>query len=169
MISNHPHDSICGCSVDPVHDEMVIRSYRFPRALVAVEKKAAQAVYAGVEKTQIARFFRALNMFADPQLNPSRLIAFSLSQDEVSARVRFQWAEDMVAHASEKAEAASASMQIRSSPALTMAGFDCCQRLRSIDARQAFAGAVGEFADCLHARRIASLHRRGRGACGEEN
>ncbi|MBA3994552.1 MAG: hypothetical protein C0469_13570 [Cyanobacteria bacterium DS2.3.42] len=122
LIANHPHDSICGCSVDQVHDEMVIRTNRFHQALDAVEKKAAQAVYAGIEKTQIARFSRALNMVADPQLNPSRLIAFNLSQDEVSAPVRFQWAEEMLAHATEKAEAASASMQIRSSPALAVAG-----------------------------------------------
>ncbi|MCC7528884.1 MAG: hypothetical protein IT342_10200 [Candidatus Melainabacteria bacterium] len=122
LISNHPHDSICGCSVDQVHEEMVIRTNRFHQALDAVEKKAAQAVYAGVEKKQIARFSRALNMVTDPALNPSRLLACNLSQDEVSAPVRFQWAEEVVAHVSEKAEAASASMQIRSSPALAVAG-----------------------------------------------
>ncbi len=122
LIANHPHDSICGCSVDQVHEEMVIRTNRFHQALDAVEKKAAQAVYTGVEKNQIARFSRALNMVADPQLNPSRLLAYNLSQDEVSAPVRFQWAEEMLARASEKAEAASASMQIRSSPALAVAG-----------------------------------------------
>lgn len=26
VIENHPHDSICGCSIDPVHSEMVVRS-----------------------------------------------------------------------------------------------------------------------------------------------
>ena len=25
LIENHPHDSICGCSIDPVHDEMRVR------------------------------------------------------------------------------------------------------------------------------------------------
>ena len=25
LLQNHPHDSICGCSVDPVHDEMMVR------------------------------------------------------------------------------------------------------------------------------------------------
>ncbi|CAI6083164.1 alpha-mannosidase [Cohnella sp. JJ-181] len=25
LLQNHPHDSICGCSIDPVHDEMVTR------------------------------------------------------------------------------------------------------------------------------------------------
>ncbi len=122
LIANHPHDSICGCSVDQVHDEMVIRTNRFHQALDAVEKKAAQAVYAGVEKTQIARFSRALNMVADPRLNPTRLIAYNLSQDEVSQPVRFQWAEEMQSRDEVKAEAASASMQIRSSPALAVAG-----------------------------------------------
>lgn len=122
LIANHPHDSICGCSVDAVHDEMVIRTNRFHQALDAVEKKAAQSVYAGVAENQIARFSRALNMVADPKLNPTHLLAYNLSQDEVSAPVRFQWAEEMLSPATEKAEAASASMQIRSSPALAVAG-----------------------------------------------
>lgn len=122
LIANHPHDSICGCSVDQVHDEMVIRTNRFHQALDAVEKKAAQAVYKGAGQNEIARFSRALNMVADPKLNPTRLLAFNLSQDEISAPVRFQWAEEMLSPDTEKAEAASASMQIRSSPALAVAG-----------------------------------------------
>jgi alpha-mannosidase/mannosylglycerate hydrolase len=122
LIANHPHDSICGCSVDQVHDEMVIRTNRFHQALDAVEKKAAQAVYKGVGKNEIARFSRALNMVADPKLSPTRLLAYNLSQDEVSAPVRFQWAEEVLSPETEKAEAASASMQIRSSPALAVAG-----------------------------------------------
>ena len=122
LIANHPHDSICGCSVDQVHDEMVIRTNRFHQALDAVEKKAAQSVYTGAGKNEIARFSRALNMVADPKLNPTLLLAFNLSQDEVSAPVRFQWAEEMLSPETEKAEAASASMQIRSSPALAVAG-----------------------------------------------
>ncbi len=122
LIANHPHDSICGCSVDQVHDEMVIRTNRFHQALDAVEKKAAQAVFTGLKTTQIARFSRALNMVADPQLNPSFLLACNLSQDEVSQPVRFQWAEEMAARETEKSEAASPSMQIRSSPALAVAG-----------------------------------------------
>lgn len=122
LIANHPHDSICGCSVDQVHDEMVIRTNRFHQALDAVEKKAAEAVYSQVENGQIARFSRALNMVTDPVLNPALLVACNLSQDEVSSPVRFQWAEEMLARETEKAEAASPSMQIRSSPALAVAG-----------------------------------------------
>lgn len=122
LIANHPHDSICGCSVDQVHDEMVIRTNRFHQALDAVEKKAAQAVFSPVANGPVARFSRALNMVADPVLDPSRLMACNLSQDEVSAPVRFQWAEEMLSRETEKAEAASPSMQIRSSPALAVAG-----------------------------------------------
>jgi hypothetical protein len=122
LIANHPHDSICGCSVDQVHDEMVIRTNRFHQALDAVEKRAAEAIYSEVENGQIARFSRALNMVADPVLNPGALMACNLSQDEVSSPVRFQWAEEMLGRETEKAEAASASMKIRSSPALAVAG-----------------------------------------------
>jgi len=122
LIANHPHDSICGCSVDAVHEEMVVRTNRFHQSLDAVEKKAAQAVFSGGAENEIARFSRALNMVADPKLEPTHLLAYNLSQDEVSAPVRFQWAEEMLSPATEKSEAASASMQIRSSPALAVAG-----------------------------------------------
>lgn len=49
ILENHPHDSICGCSVDPVHAEMMTRFNRVEQAektvfsdiLGAISKKAA--------------------------------------------------------------------------------------------------------------------------------
>lgn len=93
LIENHPHDSICGCSVDEVHDEMVIRTNRFHQALDAIEKKAAGALFA--DQNKIATFARALNMVTNPSLDPENLLAFNLTQDEISTPVRFQWAEEM--------------------------------------------------------------------------
>lgn len=122
LIANQPHDSICGCSVDQVHDEMVIRTNRFHQALDAVEKKAAQSLFVGGAADVIPRFSRALNMVADPLLHPSRLLSFNLSQNFVSEPVRFQWAEDMAARETAQEQPASPSMQIRSSPALAVAG-----------------------------------------------
>jgi 2-O-(6-phospho-alpha-D-mannosyl)-D-glycerate hydrolase len=41
LLQNHPHDSICGCSIDEVHEENVTR---FERALQAAEAVTQQAV-----------------------------------------------------------------------------------------------------------------------------
>jgi len=45
LLSNQPHDSICGCSVDPVHDEMMLR-YRWTHDVVqAILDKAGNALF----------------------------------------------------------------------------------------------------------------------------
>lgn len=36
LLENHPHDSICGCSVDAVHDEMMVRYARFNQIIDAL-------------------------------------------------------------------------------------------------------------------------------------
>jgi alpha-mannosidase len=41
LLQNHPHDSICGCSIDAVHEENVTR---FDRALQAAEAVTGSAV-----------------------------------------------------------------------------------------------------------------------------
>ena len=32
LLENHPHDSICGCSIDQVHQDMI---YRFDQSILA--------------------------------------------------------------------------------------------------------------------------------------
>jgi alpha-mannosidase len=39
LLQNHPHDSICGCSVDAVHDEMMTRYAGMHQLLDAIETK----------------------------------------------------------------------------------------------------------------------------------
>lgn len=41
LIENHPHDSICGCSVDQVHEDM---KYRFSQASQIIERLTATAL-----------------------------------------------------------------------------------------------------------------------------
>jgi alpha-mannosidase len=40
LLRNHPHDSICGCSVDEVHDDMMERYTRLERTISVLERKA---------------------------------------------------------------------------------------------------------------------------------
>jgi alpha-mannosidase/mannosylglycerate hydrolase len=43
LLQNHPHDSICGCSIDPVHRDML---YRFDQAEMIAGETAGEAVQA---------------------------------------------------------------------------------------------------------------------------
>src|SRR5439155_3611185 len=40
LLRNHPHDSICGCSVDEVHEDMLERYERLERTIDVLERKA---------------------------------------------------------------------------------------------------------------------------------
>ncbi|WP_342478597.1 alpha-mannosidase [Paenibacillus sp. FSL H7-0350] len=56
LLQNHPHDSICGCSVDEVHREMVTRfdkSYHTAEGIVA---DSMQAITAAVDTTGFAAY-----------------------------------------------------------------------------------------------------------------
>ena len=47
LLRNHPHDSICGCSVDAVHREMLLRFEKTDSILNVLERKAFEALAAG--------------------------------------------------------------------------------------------------------------------------
>jgi alpha-mannosidase len=44
LLQNHPHDSICGCSIDAVHDENMIRFARARQVAAAVADTALEAI-----------------------------------------------------------------------------------------------------------------------------
>jgi len=44
LLQNHPHDSICGCSVDAVHEENMTRFARVEQVARAVVESAAEAI-----------------------------------------------------------------------------------------------------------------------------
>lgn len=48
LLQNHPHDSICGCSVDAVHEENMTRFARVEQVARAVAEDAAEVVAAAV-------------------------------------------------------------------------------------------------------------------------
>ena len=43
LLRNHPHDSICGCSCDEVHRDMLVRYEQLDRTLDLVERAAARS------------------------------------------------------------------------------------------------------------------------------
>ena len=44
LLQNHPHDSICGCSIDPVHEENVTRFARAEQVARGIVEQAADVV-----------------------------------------------------------------------------------------------------------------------------
>src|SRR5687767_3322804 len=48
LLQNHPHDSICGCSIDPVHEENMTRFARAEQVARAVVDEAAGVLARGV-------------------------------------------------------------------------------------------------------------------------
>lgn len=44
LLQNHPHDSICGCSIDPVHQEMMIRTQQLNSFLDGLNHIASEKI-----------------------------------------------------------------------------------------------------------------------------
>ncbi|MBR4205342.1 MAG: alpha-mannosidase [Clostridia bacterium] len=53
LLKNHPHDSICGCSVDPVHREMVSRFERVLAAGHEIEARETEAFTAVLDTASV--------------------------------------------------------------------------------------------------------------------
>ncbi len=51
LLQNHPHDSICGCSIDQVHREMVTRFDEAEQIAVALTDRALDGLAAAVDTT----------------------------------------------------------------------------------------------------------------------
>ncbi len=85
LLLNHPHDSICGCSVDAVHEEMQTRTKRFNQVLDALDSQAKQAL-AGAGQSIDPR---------DPDFGADCLVVYNLSGQSVSGPVLVEWAERM--------------------------------------------------------------------------
>lgn len=84
LLKNHPHDSICGCSVDAVHDEMMTRTRKLSDVLDAVvdgiESDLCRAPHNYLHKSH-----------RDPGLKQDRLAVFNVSDRAVRAPVFLKW------------------------------------------------------------------------------
>ncbi|MDZ4837618.1 MAG: glycoside hydrolase family 38 C-terminal domain-containing protein [Candidatus Melainabacteria bacterium] len=113
MLKNHPHDSMCGCSVDDVHREMMTRFASVDHILDVLDQRVRQDVLMpGVHewshdrlkkakvgpkkgsnppsttKLENAGFGRGLMGLADPDVPLAGFGVFNLAADKVSAPVK---------------------------------------------------------------------------------
>ena len=66
LLQNHPHDSICGCSIDAVHDECMTRFARAGQVAEGLEERALEAMANAVPPPEPGRF-RFLAVHTDLQ------------------------------------------------------------------------------------------------------
>ncbi|WP_233256590.1 glycoside hydrolase family 38 C-terminal domain-containing protein [Opitutus sp. ER46] len=76
LLQNHPHDSICGCSIDEVHEDMKYRFAQARQIAQAQTTEALQALAASVGGTPGERELRVLvaNAAARPVAEPATLV-----------------------------------------------------------------------------------------------
>ncbi|MBC8446862.1 MAG: hypothetical protein H8D78_03845 [Chloroflexi bacterium] len=66
LLENHPHDSICGCSVDQVHDEMAVRFDEVEQVGEEITRQSLESL-AGAVNTTTARSVVVFNPTAGPR------------------------------------------------------------------------------------------------------
>jgi mannosylglycerate hydrolase len=98
-LQNHPHDSICGCSVDQVHDDM---RYRFDQAAMLAENVVRRASAAILEDA--ANGEARLAVF-NPSFSPRALVSGEVELPDASARYSVEGPSGRVAVAVEVARA----------------------------------------------------------------
>lgn len=85
LLKNHPHDSICGCSVDAVHDEMLTR---FARIHQVVDPLIAEA------KNKLSGLPDSSSKSAeDPDCGLMRLRVLNPSAGKFTGAIPFEWFE----------------------------------------------------------------------------
>ncbi len=92
LLQNHPHDSICGCSVDAVVEDMMTRTRSLHHVLDALDRRAEQAVARNDLQSAIAG--RAAVASRDPAFEPNRLVVYNLSGQQRSMPARLSFAQE---------------------------------------------------------------------------
>jgi len=81
LLLNHPHDSICGCSVDGVHRDMETRSGQCEQIGTQLLKRAQAAIAARID-TSFAQPHEGILVVFNPSLRPSsQLVEARLEMD----------------------------------------------------------------------------------------
>jgi mannosylglycerate hydrolase len=93
LLRNHPHDSICGCSIDSVHREMQSRTIKFHELLNALDAEAARAIASPDSPSKLMTAAKSLPI-VDPALSPDRISFFNTSGESLVAPVPFIWATE---------------------------------------------------------------------------
>jgi alpha-mannosidase len=110
LLENHPHDSICGCSVDQVHREMMTRFGWCEQLGEEVASAALQLLVSkidvGIDCTAALVVFNPcssphmgmVKVAVTPPIDPQQVVLLSPSGEEVSFRIReygYQTATEM--------------------------------------------------------------------------
>jgi mannosylglycerate hydrolase len=93
LMRNHPHDSICGCSIDSVHREMQSRTVKFHELLNGLDAEAARAIASPTTGSGLLTAARSLPV-VDPALAPDRITFFNTSGEALISPVPFIWATE---------------------------------------------------------------------------
>jgi hypothetical protein len=93
LLKNHPHDSICGCSIDSVHREMQTRTVKLHELLNALDAEAARAVASPSGASAVLSAARSLPII-DPAQVPDRISFFNTSGEALVSPIPFVWATD---------------------------------------------------------------------------
>lgn len=90
LLLNHPHDSICGCSIDSVHREMQVRTESLHASMTTMLRKGQEAFCQGnlnaAEGERLPRYALSNTKILDPTFNNSSLAVFNgsnLSHNQV--------------------------------------------------------------------------------------
>ncbi|PWT97978.1 MAG: hypothetical protein C5B53_07345 [Candidatus Melainabacteria bacterium] len=116
LLKNHPHDSICGSSVDPVHQEMMVRSKRLNQVLDGLDRLAREKVsqdsnFTAVTHSKDPASLSVSNLSSfDPSFPANALVVYNLAAEALKGPVRFSWAGDLNLKTREDYEAAVAAV-----------------------------------------------------------
>src|SRR5262249_39559533 len=90
-----PHDSICGCSVDAVHDEMMVRFSRLHGVLDALDRRLSRSLFSsGPGASVMPPFSIATAMAVHPDAQPNSLVIWNLSAHKKSGPVKIAGAHE---------------------------------------------------------------------------
>lgn len=106
LLRNQPHDSICGCSIDQVHQEMLTRYQAISSILDNLETRVREDLLScsQISKSSFAQgLSRAHFQMADPLAQVKDFLLFNFSSRPVSGPVAFQMAFENKSMSSEDA------------------------------------------------------------------
>lgn len=108
LMQNHPHDSICGCSVDEVHREMLVRTAKFNEVLNVLERNTAESLVnrhvsnqsniqdkAAVDRVRPFKGSLQNPLLPEPESSGNAVAIFNLTDTESLQPVPISWCEPL--------------------------------------------------------------------------
>ncbi|MDX2106356.1 MAG: glycoside hydrolase family 38 C-terminal domain-containing protein [Candidatus Melainabacteria bacterium] len=150
LLKNQPHDSICGCSVDSVHQEMLTRYQTINSILDNLETRVRESLLLSsqVSKSAIVQgLSRAHFQMADPKAQVKDFLLFNFSSRPVLGPVAFEMAfEDQSMSVESATEAVLAAIGADKEKSLQIDETVACTELFG------FSGGVPTYRDISRVR-----------------